>query len=121
MEGITLLVSIILIVFGVLQIILFFKLWGMTNDVRKLKNQFARNRSRIVKEIYKGNHNIENILFDAVYDEMERLYLTGNPELFDSVKVKYKPLYQKAGIEFPELFEVIHGSAAWRDAFINLR
>lgn len=34
MEGITLLVSIILIVFGVLQIILFFKLWGMTNDVR---------------------------------------------------------------------------------------
>ena len=38
MEGITLLVSIILIVFGVLQIILFFKLWGMTNDVRSLKN-----------------------------------------------------------------------------------
>ena len=36
MEGITLLVSIILIVFGVLQIILFFKLWGMTNDVRKI-------------------------------------------------------------------------------------
>lgn len=38
MAGITLLVSIILIVFGVLQIILFFKLWGMTNDVRLLKN-----------------------------------------------------------------------------------
>lgn len=37
MAGITLLVSIILIVFGVLQIILFFKLWGMTNDVRKIK------------------------------------------------------------------------------------
>ena len=41
MEGITLLVSIILIVFGVLQIILFFKLWGMTNDIRKLKDHFV--------------------------------------------------------------------------------
>lgn len=41
MEGITLLVSIILIVFGVLQIILFFKLWGMTNDVRKIKERIT--------------------------------------------------------------------------------
>ena len=29
--------SIILIVFGILQIILFFKVWGMTNDVKKIK------------------------------------------------------------------------------------
>ncbi len=34
----TLFVSIVIIVFGVLQIILFFKLWGMTNDVKKIKN-----------------------------------------------------------------------------------
>lgn len=38
MEGITLFVSIVIIVFGILQIILFFKLWGMTNDVKKIKN-----------------------------------------------------------------------------------
>ena len=35
MEGITL--SIVIIVFGILQIILFFKLWGMTNDVKKIR------------------------------------------------------------------------------------
>ncbi len=29
--------SVILIVFGILQIILFFKVWGMTNDVKKIK------------------------------------------------------------------------------------
>ena len=34
-------VSLIIIVFGVLQIILFFKLWGMTNDVRKLTEHFC--------------------------------------------------------------------------------
>ena len=37
MEGITLFVSIVIIVFGILQIILFFKLWGMTNDVQKIR------------------------------------------------------------------------------------
>ena len=37
MEGIALFVSIVIIVFGVLQIILFFKLWGMTNNVKKIK------------------------------------------------------------------------------------
>ena len=36
------LVSLIIIVFGILEIILFFKLWGMTNDVKKLTDHFCR-------------------------------------------------------------------------------
>lgn len=39
MENITLFVSIVIIVFGVLQIVLFFKLWGMTNDVKIIKDK----------------------------------------------------------------------------------
>ena len=31
-------VSIVVLVFGVLQIILFFKMWGMTNNVSKIKD-----------------------------------------------------------------------------------
>ncbi|WP_300699091.1 hypothetical protein [Bacteroides sp.] len=31
--------SIILLIFGVLQIILFFKMWGMTNDVDKIREK----------------------------------------------------------------------------------
>jgi hypothetical protein len=42
MEGIMPFVSILFIVFGILQIILFFKLWGMTDDVRKLRNDCLR-------------------------------------------------------------------------------
>ncbi len=39
------LVSIILIVFGILQIILFFKIWGMTNDTDQIKRMLnLRNR-----------------------------------------------------------------------------
>lgn len=33
--------AIVLIIFGIMQIILFFKLWIMTNDVRKLKEHFC--------------------------------------------------------------------------------
>lgn len=40
MEGLLNLVSIIIIVFGILQIILFFKLWGMTNDIKDIKNKY---------------------------------------------------------------------------------
>lgn len=33
------LLGLVMTVFGVLQIILFFKIWGMTNDIRKIKNK----------------------------------------------------------------------------------
>ena len=32
--------AIVFLVFGILQIILFFKIWGMTNNVKKLKMSF---------------------------------------------------------------------------------
>ena len=36
MESILTFISIIFIVFGILQIILFFKMWGMTNNVSRI-------------------------------------------------------------------------------------
>nr|DAW31227.1 MAG TPA: hypothetical protein [Caudoviricetes sp.] len=45
MEGFTLFVSIVIIVFGILQIILFFKLWGMANDVKKIRKAISPNKS----------------------------------------------------------------------------
>lgn len=37
MTGIYAIIGIVMLVFGILQIVLFFKLWGMTNDVGKIK------------------------------------------------------------------------------------
>ena len=34
-------VSIVVLVFGILQIVLFFKMWGMTNNVSKIKNSLS--------------------------------------------------------------------------------
>lgn len=36
--------TIILLIFGVLQIILFFKVWGMTNDIQRYKEQVSQRR-----------------------------------------------------------------------------
>lgn len=52
MESMFNLVGIIIIVFGVLQIILFFKIWGMTNDVKEMKNKFVSEEySKIASDI----------------------------------------------------------------------
>lgn len=48
------LLAIVGIVFAVLQIILFFKLWGMTNDIREIKNKYLS----LNKEV--ENRHIEN-------------------------------------------------------------
>lgn len=39
------LLTIVGVIFAILQIILFFKLWGMTNDVREMKNRYLRSSS----------------------------------------------------------------------------
>jgi hypothetical protein len=51
MEGILNFISIIFIVFGILQIILFFKMWGMTNDVKELKNLYADRSKELASSI----------------------------------------------------------------------
>lgn len=45
-------VSIIIIIFGILQIILFFKIWGMTNNVYSIKNMIE---SYLKKELKQKN------------------------------------------------------------------
>lgn len=34
--------TIVLLVFGVLQIILFFKMWGMANDIKDIRNKYLK-------------------------------------------------------------------------------
>ena len=41
MDNFTLFVSVIALIWGILNIILFFKIWGMTNDVRKLADKLC--------------------------------------------------------------------------------
>lgn len=60
MEGITLFVSIVIIAFGILQIILFFKIWGMTDNVKELKNLYTENSKSLLSSIDRLTSAVKN-------------------------------------------------------------
>lgn len=112
METIYLLFALVMLIFGVLQIILFFKLWKMTNDVKKIKDKIIKPSvpiSIIRREIKKKNPKIENMLFDAMWDDLEFVwenrykYDTNYPGHIEH----FKELYEQAGVIFPEDVEGI--------------
>ena len=111
----------VILVFAVLQIILFFKVWGMTNDVNKIRNKILVSESynNLVKEIVKGNPEIANLLFEAVYSEYYKIYSLGEKQAkFKAVQAKYMPLYDRAGISFPECLLSINNRSDFREIFI---
>lgn len=102
-----LIVLLLIIVFGILQIILFFKLWKMTNDVNKIKDKITNPStpiSIIKREIKKKNPDIENILFNSLWNALEYVYENRNKYYIDySGRIDYfKKLYELAGVPFPE-------------------
>jgi len=94
MEGFSFLIAIVSIVWGVLSIILFFKVWGMTNDIRDIKNVYlGLNQQEIEKnnEAYKVTDNkyhytdskfqINDIVISPNYDgELKVFDIMGNGE-----------------------------------------
>lgn len=48
MENILTFTGIIIIIFGILQIILFFKLWGMTNDIRDIRDKYLNAEEKVI-------------------------------------------------------------------------
>lgn len=57
-------------IFGILNLILFFKIWVMTNDVKSIKNILSENKENEVKGL--GNAKIEALLGN--YDEAYSFY-----------------------------------------------
>lgn len=97
--------SIVLLVFGVLQIILFFRMWGMTNHVREIYGKM--NADSYLSCILKGDkENAYRIAVDGLYKELaDRAY--DNPSLFPEkaapVIEKYRKMIKETGHEVPEL------------------
>lgn len=124
MEEFMMFFSVILIIFGVLQIILFFKIWVMTNDVKELKNELISNPDQwaLNKAILKGDKiKIEEILFNAMFIKLKKAYDDSYPDYDGSkevifkeqlytIKQEYKERYQKYGIHFPDAVDKIEKS-----------
>ena len=119
MESLMTFIVVILIVFGILQIILFFKIWGMTNDVRRMKDGFFgsdlewQQRKMILKN---DKMKISEILFDDMFNKIKFNYEIsrqhGNPNQYfidsmSKLKKEFKEKYLKYGIDFPESVDKI--------------
>lgn len=102
---------IITIVAGIFQIILFFKIWIMTNDVNTIKNNL--NNKGITKQaqiaFLKGNkEEAKNLLYDAIYTsilESAKDYAIKEDYNRDLINIDriYKPICEKMEIEMINL------------------
>lgn len=108
MEGITLIVAVIIIVFGILQIILFFKLWGMTNNIRKiadkLNSKISRNDQAQI-ELLKGDKDkainlYKEAFFVEIMEQFQKAKEWDNPG-------NYNVEYHRVISHYPQLKGVI--------------
>lgn len=84
------LLSIVMLVFGILQIILFFKIWGMTNDIsrirRVIEKEFQQKTRSKQEQI--PNENTINLLKGTwgkdVSEEEKNMALSLLPKLMDN-------------------------------------
>jgi len=63
-------IAFIAVVFAVLQIILFFKIWGMTNDVRKLRDFFIEGKKPQTQQAQEETQNEEPHEYDKRLDSL---------------------------------------------------
>lgn len=118
-------VSIIGIVFGILQIVLFFKVWGMTNDVNKIATQLGCLNKDYVSDIRKALLKNEKtaakeILTDCLVCDLSDFSEGTNMDKYSSVKdikKKYQELFDIIGEELPKNIQCIEKRKDILDVF----
>jgi hypothetical protein len=63
--------SIVIIVFGVLQIILFFKVWGMTNNVNELRKMYDDRSEKLISAINRVVGEMQKLNSNKVDSRLE--------------------------------------------------
>ena len=108
-----------MIIAAILQIVLFFKIWNMTNDISKMRKKYLLHSSEdILKEIIKGNKCVESLLYDGVYEEYKSHFLSANsPKSYEKTRLKYDALYKKAGLAMPEILVNIKSKEDFQKVF----
>lgn len=113
MEGF---LAIIILVFGVLQIILFFKIWGMTNNVRKLTEHFTgnaeytgiENEIRIAKMQGQTQEQIQSLLAKRMSVEMlKEVYSNYSDKNAGNVTKRWEQVFKNAEIDMPDYLKQI--------------
>lgn len=99
--------TIVLLVFGVLQIILFFKIWGMTNDVNRItkKLQCEKDKTWNVRRalLYGDQELAKRELMDCIISDFEKFGDGGYGfNCVEDIISKYEPAFKQLGMDIPE-------------------
>lgn len=110
MEGMLTFTGIVIIVFGILQIILFFKIWGMTNNVDRIWKKINTPEARCRAELSYLQGNIEEtekLLHEAFLKEVVELSQAtedwGEWEAgYNYLEEKYEKAFKKINKPIPD-------------------
>lgn len=99
--------TIVFLVFGVLQIILFFKVWGMTNDVNKItgKLQCEKDSTWNVRRalLYGDKELAKKELMSCIISDFEKFGDGGYGfNQVEDIIAKYEPAFKQLGMDIPE-------------------
>ena len=111
----TTLLTVLFIIFGILQIILFFKLWVMTNDISKLRDHFfpvsdfSYNMRKLL--LLGDKEKARELIINKFFDR-----LVNGDYTFDEAKNNIKDEFDKIGEKLPEQIENLNS----KDDFYSL-
>ncbi len=102
---------IIVVVCSVLSIILFFKVWGMCNNVDKIVNQIGNKKIEIDELIYLSKTNdptFNTKLHKAIYDDLYRVYkmieVVDEDSEIDKIRAKWEARCRYYSWQYPTVF-----------------
>ena len=107
-------VAIIMITWGILEIILFFKIWGMTNNIKNIKRNSdygLSNEYKMIRAISNptlSKNDIENMIYNNLYDDLFNIYysIERSEEEFNNTINYYKKIYDKCGLKYPSILTI---------------
>ena len=108
--------TIVLLIFGVLQIILFFKVWGMTNDVNRItkKLQCEKDKTWNIRRalLYGDQERAKRELMDCIISDFEKFGDGGYGfNCVEDIISKYEPAFKQLGMEIPDNLKAIKSYA----------
>ncbi len=98
-------------VVSIFCIILFFKIWGMTNSIKAIKVSLKKQNSDLIiaRAIAQMDPDLENILYRALFEDLYKA--TKGDYRIDPIIKRYQKYYTRAGLEFPTEFKTMTNSA----------
>lgn len=110
MEGLIRFTGIVMIAFGILQIILFFKIWGMTNNVKRIWKKIDNKDflSEACVSYIKGDlEETERLANEAFLQEIALLSKSASSledwhNGYEEIKIKYTRIFKKIDKPSPD-------------------